>query len=244
MYLFTYQSPTTVPISRTKTSNMKSVILMYCFILFLISPAISQDILIKNDKSKLEVKVEQIKQDEITYRKYSNLNGPLYIMPKSEIFLIIYENGEQEHFGDYAGSTSNEKEENVEKEAELLHFEKRAFSKRLYFTKKYDNKEGEYEYTKISRSEFASILKEVDPENYHDFKRTSGFYLFGNAVGTIGALISIPMMLAGVSIDDSTLTWSGVIISIISSLFGRAFTWPSIRKTVRIVERHNTTLLN
>ncbi|MBP7807712.1 MAG: hypothetical protein KA163_00330 [Bacteroidia bacterium] len=60
----------------------------------------SQDQLFKKDNSKLEVKVLEVTPDEVKYKLKNNANGPLYIVRKSDVALIIYENGTHETYPD------------------------------------------------------------------------------------------------------------------------------------------------
>jgi hypothetical protein len=45
------------------------------------------------DNSVVNAKVSEVGLNEIKYKKWDNLNGPDYVMPKSMIAMIIYENG-------------------------------------------------------------------------------------------------------------------------------------------------------
>lgn len=58
----------------------------------------AQDKIQKTDKSVIEARVVEIGQAEIKYKKFSNLGGPTYIIRKTEVNAIIYENGEKEVF--------------------------------------------------------------------------------------------------------------------------------------------------
>ncbi|MBK7666442.1 MAG: hypothetical protein IPJ32_03295 [Sphingobacteriaceae bacterium] len=71
-------------------------------VLFLISGAklFSQDQLFKKDNSKQDVKVLEVTPDEVKYKLKSNPEGPLYIIKKSDVALIIYENGSHETYPD------------------------------------------------------------------------------------------------------------------------------------------------
>ncbi len=60
--------------------------------------ATAQDIIVTTDSKRLESKIEEVGTDYIKYRKKSNPNGPLFVMPASEIKLIVYENGEVQMF--------------------------------------------------------------------------------------------------------------------------------------------------
>lgn len=55
-----------------------------------------QDLLIKKDSSRLEVKLLEVNPRALKFKLYSNLNGPDYIIDKMEVALIIYQNGIQE----------------------------------------------------------------------------------------------------------------------------------------------------
>ena len=74
----------------------------FVFILMLLwtTRSIAQDQLFKKDNSKLEVKVLEVTPNEVKYKLKSNPDGPLYVVNKSEVALLIYANGEHETFPD------------------------------------------------------------------------------------------------------------------------------------------------
>lgn len=53
----------------------------------------SQDKIIMKDGETIEVKIELIDQITIKYKKFNNLNGPDYIIDKSAVQRIEFENG-------------------------------------------------------------------------------------------------------------------------------------------------------
>jgi len=57
---------------------------------------IGQDIITKQDGDEIKAKVTEIGINEIKYKNFDNLNGPVYILNKSDVFMIKYENGEKE----------------------------------------------------------------------------------------------------------------------------------------------------
>lgn len=57
-----------------------------------------QDVLYKKDNSKYEVKITEITPTEVKYKLKSHPDGPLYVIYKSDVALIIYENGQHETF--------------------------------------------------------------------------------------------------------------------------------------------------
>lgn len=78
----------------------------------------AQDIIIKKSGEDIEAKVLEIKQSEIKYRRFDNLSGPIYIMPKSDIAVIRYENGQNEIFNKNEVATEAIPPKNYEAEVE------------------------------------------------------------------------------------------------------------------------------
>ncbi|MBP5135637.1 MAG: hypothetical protein ILP24_07775 [Paludibacteraceae bacterium] len=74
---------------------MKKLLLL--FVLFYASlMTMAQDVIVKKDGSTIQSKVLEINGTEIKYKKWSNLEGPLYNINKNEIYSINYQNGEVE----------------------------------------------------------------------------------------------------------------------------------------------------
>lgn len=74
---------------------------MYCiiFLLFLNPFFIkAQDKIHKSDSTIIEARVLEINDNEIKYKKFNNPNGPSYIIDKSKVNMIVYENGEKDIF--------------------------------------------------------------------------------------------------------------------------------------------------
>lgn len=59
----------------------------------------AQDIIVKSDGKKIEAKVSEISQTEVRYKRFSNPDGPTYVLPVGEILRIDYQNGESDTFG-------------------------------------------------------------------------------------------------------------------------------------------------
>ncbi len=77
---------------------MKRLVLKVIFGVLLTSTVWGQDILQKTNKSKLEVKIIEIGSDEIKYRNYNDLEGPIYVISKQDVVSIQLENGEKIEF--------------------------------------------------------------------------------------------------------------------------------------------------
>ena len=53
----------------------------------------AQDIMTLRDGNDLAVKVTEINETEIKYKDFKNLDGPIRVIYKSDVFSIKYENG-------------------------------------------------------------------------------------------------------------------------------------------------------
>lgn len=58
----------------------------------------AQDLIVKRDASRIEAKVSEIAPDAVRYKRWSNPDGPTYVLPVAEIDHIRYANGETERF--------------------------------------------------------------------------------------------------------------------------------------------------
>ena len=58
----------------------------------------AQDIIVYQDGSEKQAKVLKINEDNVVFKKYSNLKGPEYTESKSNIFMIKYEGGDKDVF--------------------------------------------------------------------------------------------------------------------------------------------------
>ena len=71
------------------------------FLFFLCSMSVSaQDVIVKKDGSTVVCRVVEVTGTEITYKKWSDLNGSNYVMDKSLASAINYESGKKETFGE------------------------------------------------------------------------------------------------------------------------------------------------
>jgi hypothetical protein len=74
------------------------IILLSVLFSFVASVALAQDLIVKRDAEEIEAKVEEITDTHIKYHKFSNLEGPVYSVAKSEVLMIKYANGEKDVF--------------------------------------------------------------------------------------------------------------------------------------------------
>ena len=60
--------------------------------------ASAQDVIVKRDGSTIVCRVVEVNKTVITYKKWSNLKGPNYVVEKAEVVSVNYENGEKDVF--------------------------------------------------------------------------------------------------------------------------------------------------
>ncbi len=58
----------------------------------------AQDLIVKSDATRIEAKVTEIAPDAIRYKRFSNPDGPTYVLPVGDVAYIQYANGEKETF--------------------------------------------------------------------------------------------------------------------------------------------------
>jgi hypothetical protein len=82
--------------------------LLFVFLLgyFFSHNAFSQDIMVLKNGDEVKVKVAEVLQDIIKYKKWENQDGPLYSEPKSNVFMIKYQNGTKDVFSNTVSNNS------------------------------------------------------------------------------------------------------------------------------------------
>ncbi|MBM3432440.1 MAG: hypothetical protein FJX92_05505 [Bacteroidetes bacterium] len=73
----------------------------------------SQDYIFKKNGDEIKVKVVEILKSEVKYRKFDNLNGPIYSIDIADVFIIKYENGTRETFGQSNVSSGGSKDAGI-----------------------------------------------------------------------------------------------------------------------------------
>ena len=58
----------------------------------------AQDLIVRRDSVRQEGRVFEIRPDEVRYKRVSNPDGPVYVVPVAQIAYIRYANGEVERF--------------------------------------------------------------------------------------------------------------------------------------------------
>ena len=90
-----------------KTTSIKQTLTL-ALALLLAGSAAAQDRIVKRDATVIEANVLQISQQEIQYKRFSNPDGPTYLLPVAEIDYIQYPNGERDTFAPAAPEATPE----------------------------------------------------------------------------------------------------------------------------------------
>jgi hypothetical protein len=69
--------------------------------LFLSGSALwAQDTILLTSGEEIAARVTEVGTDRISYKRFSNLDGPVYVIEKHKVFMIRYQNGEKEVFNE------------------------------------------------------------------------------------------------------------------------------------------------
>ncbi|HON19858.1 MAG TPA: hypothetical protein PLW70_00780 [Bacteroidales bacterium] len=80
------------------------MVLAICLFPMIVS---AQDVITLKNGDEIQAKVTEVMQDQIKYKRFDNLDGPVYFLNKSEIFMIKYQNGQKDVFKDEKPAQDN-----------------------------------------------------------------------------------------------------------------------------------------
>jgi len=91
----------------------KLIYLVLLFSLIGVAGAQAQDKIYKKDGGVIEAKIIEIGSQEVKYKVFANLNGPIYTVNKSDLLNIKYENGTVEDFSTAVSTQQTKRAQNV-----------------------------------------------------------------------------------------------------------------------------------
>jgi len=97
-----------IHLTKRKKFMKKACILFIC-LLTLCSRLSAQDLLTLKNGEDIQVKVTEINKTSVMYRRFDNIDGPIYSVDKSDVLIIRYSNGTKDIFN------INEKHDVVDK---------------------------------------------------------------------------------------------------------------------------------
>ncbi len=80
--------------------------LFLSFTLLMSLSVFAQDLIIKKDQTEVKAKVIELTDELIKYNKYEMLDGPIYSIKNSEVFMIVYKNGTKEYISQKTNPTN------------------------------------------------------------------------------------------------------------------------------------------
>ena len=96
-------------ITKIKKTGLKvvknSMLIAFVFVSSLTTNA--QDLIIKRNGDEIQAKIIEVGTDEIKFKKFDHIDGPLFVVAISEIIFIKYEDGSKEVFEEKKTSASN-----------------------------------------------------------------------------------------------------------------------------------------
>lgn len=78
--------------------KMKRYMLLLTAAVFGVLSATAQELIVRTDSTKIEAKVIEITPENVRYKRFSNPDGPTYVLPVADIHYIRYANGEMEYY--------------------------------------------------------------------------------------------------------------------------------------------------
>src|SRR5438552_11348675 len=79
---------------------MKQIFLLIVVLFFILAFSYSQDKIYRNNGKIIEAKILEIGSNEIRYKEFQNLDGPVYILETDRIKKVVFVNGTVQKFQD------------------------------------------------------------------------------------------------------------------------------------------------
>lgn len=94
--------------TRIRDTVMKRQVLLLTALLWLSASVFAQDIIITRDAQRIESKIKEVSPTEIRYLFWDDQDGPVFVLPTSDIVTVIYQNGRVQVFNHDKPAAANE----------------------------------------------------------------------------------------------------------------------------------------
>ena len=84
---------------------MKKLLFLLAAVCCMTGRISAQDMIFKTDAQSIQAKILEISTTEVRYKRFSNPDGPTYVLPVGDISHIIYQNGERDDFNPSAAKS-------------------------------------------------------------------------------------------------------------------------------------------
>ena len=137
--------------------------------------AFSQDNIVLKNGDEINAKISEVGESNIKYKKFNNLDGPIYTKSKEEIFYIKYSNGEKEIFLDNVKNKSS----NTNLNKKILISGRSIFNFSQYFGTNQSNFDGNTSTLNINTSVGAFVSRnfvlgaDISVQNINNYTNTA-----------------------------------------------------------------------
>lgn len=144
----------------------------------------SQDIIIKRNGEEICTKITKVNSEEIEYKRWTYLNGPVYTIQKRDIFMIKYANKEKEIFASDNKQQETQKQNNAttqyikENPADNNQLLIDTYKSPVHFAKTPEERDARYFFPIMAMSDTSlistssiemKILPTIELSSYNDF---------------------------------------------------------------------------
>lgn len=91
----------------THTLFMKRIYLLFFIFCTIISKLSAQDLLTLKTGEDIQVKIFEINKTSVMYRRFDNVDGPVYTVDKNDVLIIRYANGTKDIFTTQSSAEKN-----------------------------------------------------------------------------------------------------------------------------------------
>lgn len=179
----------------------------------------AQDIIIKNDKTEVKAKIEELTETTIKYKKFEMLDGPSYNINKRDVFMIIYKNGTKEYIENQAVPQA------VIQNNDRIESPSSAQNQTVNLNKPTNVSVGHEPMEKIRRGYYSfegNKLKTHSDYTYtfqkYGYDDLVGRYKEGKTIATIGTGAGLVIVVVGLAVNNTGMMIGGLAGSFISSI--------------------------
>ena len=158
---------------------MKRLLIAFAIIFGSCITVSAQDVITKKDGTDIQAKILEVTTTEVKYKKFSNLEGPVFTLLKSDILIVRYENGENEVFNE------SQKSVTLNTDNEIVYGMKYRDYKDFYNTRNYVSQPGDpYTPFWIGFGDF--IIPGLGNAITGEWGRAAGFFFSNLGLGLLG----------------------------------------------------------
>ncbi len=199
---------------------MKKLFSLLFLCVSLASYAADMDLIITNKSERIEALITEVSPKEIKYHKYSNPDGPIFVIYVSDVVSVIYKNGDVQTFVQntnqvVANEVKQEPVVSTQTPTKNVQSSKSKFSKQVseealgYIYR--DDGEFVFQGRYITNKEYVRIIKKNCPSAYAQYKKAHDCVIAGAVLAGIGGGMALGSLLV---MDSPGLALTCACISI------------------------------